>query len=388
VKLSAEPIGDAIQTLLRFRSPEAPVVSMYWAVPDNPGQLKAGKSRLHDAAKAVRERAESRGLSRAARVSLRVDAERILELEELLPFMQGRTLAIFRCSQLGFEVAVILPGWVHDRIEVDATPFIRPLLAVLDESHRYAVVIVDREHGRLYEFYLGELEATDREDGQVLRKPNYAYGDKEYHVRNKAEELARRHYRQTAQALAHFVQEQNIELVVVGGHEDTVPAFLDLLPHDLRKKVVGTFIADPHTLTPPIARDLAQLVIDDYERREEEELVARAMESVATGGLGAVGLDWCLIAANAQAVENLLIQADVSAPGWVCDTCGWLSTRAGECPVDGNPIRATPDVIDDMAAKVLDASGHVEHVWAETPLRDHTAAALLRFPVPQPAAQD
>jgi len=33
---------------------------------------------------------------------------------------------------------------------------------------------------------------------------------------------------------------------------------------------------------------------------------------------------------------------------------------------------------------VLDAGGRVEHVHADTPLRDHTVAALLRFPVPRP----
>jgi peptide chain release factor subunit 1 len=55
-----------------------------------------------------------------------------------------------------------------------------------------------------------------------------------------------------------------------------------------------------------------------------------------------------------------------------------------ECPVDGHPTRETPDVIDDMATRVLDASGSVEHVYADTSLRDHAVAALLRFPVPPP----
>lgn len=385
--LSATSIDDAIETLLEVRSPDAPVVSLYWAVPEDPGQLKAGKSRLHDAAKAVRERAESADLSHAARASLRADAERILELQEIVPLMQGRTVAFFRCSQLDLEEAAIAPGWVRDRVEVDATPYIRPLLAVLDESHRYAVVVVDREHGRLFDFYLGQLEAKDREDGRALRKPNFAQGDKEHGVRNKAEELAKRHYRKTAAALQRFVDETSTDLVVVGGHEDTVPAFLDLLPNDLRKKVVGTFVADPHTLTPAVARDLAQPAVDEYERREERQLVAQAMERVATGGLGAEGLEWCLFAVDALAVERLLIQADAAAPGWVCDSCGWLGLEGGVCPVDGHPTRQTADVIDDGAAKVLEASGHVEHVWADTSLREHTVAALLRFPVPRPALE-
>ena len=95
----------------------------------------------------------------------------------------------------------MLPGRLRDRVELDATPYLRPLFAVLDEAHRYAVVVVDRERGRLFEFHLGVLEARKRVDGRALRKPNFARGDKEHGVRNKAEELAKRHYREAAQAL-------------------------------------------------------------------------------------------------------------------------------------------------------------------------------------------
>lgn len=233
----------------------------------------------------------------------------------------------------------MLPGWVRDRIELDVTPYVRPLLAVLDEAHRYAVVIVDREHGRLFEFYLGVLEATAREDGRALRKPDFAQGDKEHGVRKKAEELAKRRYREAAGALDQLVQEQGIELVVVGGHEDMVPAFLDQLPHHLRRKVVGTFIADPGTLTPATARDEAQRAVDVYERWEEQQLVAQAIEKVAAGGLGAAGLDWCLLAANEQAIQHLLVRADASAPGRVRDSCGWLGLGGDDCPVEGHPAR-------------------------------------------------
>jgi peptide chain release factor subunit 1 len=317
-------------------------------------------------------------------MSLRADADRLLELEQLVPKLQGRTVALFRCSRRDFEESVVLPGRLRDRVEVDATPCVRPLLAVLDEAHRYAVVVVDRERGRLFEFHLGVLEARKRVDGRALRKPDFAQGDKEHGVRHKADELAKRHYRRVARALEDLLRQHGIDLVVVGGHEDTIPAFLDQLHPRPRDKVVGTFTVDPATLTPAIARDRAQQAVDDYERREEEELVAQAMEKVATGGTGAAGLEWCLLAADELAIDVLLVQADASAPGRVCDRCGWLGLVGDTCPVDGEPTRPTPDVIDDMATRVLDAGGRVEHVHADTPLRDHTVAALLRFPVPRP----
>jgi peptide chain release factor subunit 1 len=381
VRVSARPLDEAVHQLGTVESTDAPIVSVYWPVPADLGQLKAARAQLVDLVKLVRERAESRDLSHQVRMSLRADADRVLELDLLAPKLQGRTLAFFRCDQLGFEEAVVAPGGLPARTVLDATPFIRPLLEVLDEAHRYAVVVVDREHGWLFELYLGELERQERTEGRALRKPNFAAGDKEHGVHHKVQELAKRHYRETAEALRQLVQDDGIELVVVGGHDDTVPAFLDQLPNDLRSKVVGTFVIDPHTMTPAAARDSAQAVVDAYERHEEEALVGQALERAATGGLGAVGPEWCLLAVDALAVEHLLVQADATVPGRVCDRCGWLGLAGDECPVDGEPTRETPDVLDEMATRVIGSSGHVEHVRADTPLRDELVAALLRFPV-------
>jgi peptide chain release factor subunit 1 len=390
VTLAPERVDQALRDLVDVRSTEAPVVSMYWSIPADPGQLEGARAALYDLVRDVRRAADADDLPHAARMSLRADAGRLLELEAVASRLAGHTLGYFRCSRAGVDEAVVLPSWVRNRVELAAKPYVRPLLAVLDEAHRYAVVIVDREHGRLYEFYLGELEAQERSDGRALRKPDFAPGDKEHGVHRKAEELAKRHYRQTVQVLERLVQERDIELVVVGGHADTVPAFLDELPHRLRAKVAGTFIADPNTLTPAAARDQAQQVVDAYERREELQLVTQALERVAAGGRGAVGLPWCLLAADELAIEQLLVDADARAPGRACDSCGWLGLDGeGEvCPVDGQPTRATPDVIDEMATRVIDSSGSVEHVYADTPLRERAVAvaALLRFPVPRPDA--
>jgi hypothetical protein len=62
-----------------------------------------------------------------------------------------------------------------------------------------------------------------------------------------------------------------------------------------------------------------------------------------------------------------------------------LGLEGEECPVCGQPTRKAPDVIDEMSATVLDTSGRVEHVYADTALSRHGVAALLRFPLSEPA---
>jgi peptide chain release factor subunit 1 len=128
-------------------------------------------------------------------------------------------------------------------------------------------------------------------------------------------------------------------------------------------------------------REQAEKIVDDYERQEEARLVADTLDRAASGGLAAAGLDWCLAAVNEQAVRLLLVDDDQQVPGRVCDNCGWLGLDGEECPVCGRATRATPDVIDEMAETVIETSGLVEHVYADTPLREELVAALLRFPV-------
>ena len=377
------PSPEVVDRLLHFRSAEAPVVSVYVGLPVDPGERQRLGSTLHSLVKPLHELAEADGMTRTARLSLRADADRILQLESALDARSGRAVAMFTCDHAGFYEEVELPRRVRDRATVDATPHLRPLLAILDESHRYCVVVVDSTQAWLYEFWMGRLDESARRVDQHLRKRDFAgwHGLEEHRVRNRADELERRHYRQTAETVEAFMRTSGAELLVVGGVHEAVTAILPFLPRDLRNRLAGTFDVDPHTMTPGRIRERAAEVIDQYERDEERRLVDDVLDRVGAGGLAAAGLDWCLRAVDEYAVQLLLVHNDSEVPGRACDSCGWLGLGRDLCPVCGQPTRETPDVIDEMAATVIDTGGEVEHVYADTPLSDHVVAARLRFDV-------
>lgn len=381
--------SGVVDRLLHVRSTDAPVLSVYLAVPPEPDEIRGVESRLNSLLKPVRELADSHELSHYGRESLRHDVDRALELGTRARELQGRAAAVFACEQEALNEEVVLPRRVRDRVELDETPYLRPLLAVLDESHRYAVAVLDREKAWLYDFYMGVLEEATTVRGRALRKPDYAggwQGYKEHAVHDKAESLARRHFRDTGDRIEELMARTGAELLVLGGHQETIAEFRPHLAHALQPRLAGTFVIDPSTTSPGQVRERADEVVDAYERDEERRLVDEALERVAAGTLGASGLAWCLMAANEHAIQLLLVHDDQEAPGLVCDTCGWLGLEGDECPIDGEPTRTTPDVIDEMAALVIDTSGRVEHVYVETPLAGDVVAALLRFPVLEPSA--
>ena len=374
---------DLVHRLARFRSDDAPVLSVYVGVPPDPGELRGVEGRFHSLVKGVRPDADD--VDHYAKQSLRADIDKVLAAATHGREFLGRGLAIFACDRHGLYEEVAMPRSVRDRAVVDATPYIRPLLAVLDETHRYCVVVVEREKAWLYEYYLGRLEEEAKVRDRALRKPNFGghSGYEENNVQNKAEELARRHFRQTAERVEELMSATGAELLVIGGHQETVAAFMPFLPRDLQAKVAGNLVVDPSTMTPGQVRERAEEVIADYEREEERRLVAATLDKVGAGGFAAAGVEWCLAATNEHAVQLLLVHNDEQVPGRVCDTCGWIGLHDDECPLDGQQTRKTGDVIDEMAAAVIDTNGSVEHVYAETDLARHVVAADLRFPVPR-----
>lgn len=375
--------AETIDRVTQFDGGKLPVVSMYVGLdagrPDRGSLFTRASSLLHE----IRPMAKDHTLDREVRLSVRGDVERI-EAKLTAERPKPGSVAIFSCSGNGFYEEIELPRQVRDRIVVDATPWVRPMLAVLEEHHRTCILILDKETARTWELYQGEIRETSEVLDRALRKPDYAgwHGLEEYRVRNKEEELAKKHFRRVAAVLDDFYRAGRFELLAVGGQDHEVPVFLEFLPHRLRGSVAGTFAIDPHTATIADIRASADAVVDRYEWGEERKWVAEVFEREAAGGLATVGLEDSLWAGSVAAIQRLLVQQDAIAAGVVCDASGWLAETGDTCIICGQPTRKTDDVIDELCQAVIDTGGTVEHVIADTPLRDHVAAANLRFPLP------
>jgi len=179
-------------------------------------------------------------------------------------FVVPGTLVTFACSAAGLFEELRLPRTVSDRVVVDLTPWVRPMVAVLDEYHRTCVAAVDRATARLWELYLGEMHPVGNVRARTLRKPDFAgwHGLVEHRVRNKADTLTRRHFHQVATVLDDLFRAEGYELLIVGGHQEDVPGFLEFLPKAIRPKVAGTFDIDEATGREAEIRRTAEGIVD------------------------------------------------------------------------------------------------------------------------------
>jgi peptide chain release factor subunit 1 len=385
--------AETIDRIVRFHGSGLPVTSLYTPVPAGHGSERELKARVSSLVDQITPVAKDSSLDHDARNSVRADIERIRQAASEERW-QPRGMAVFACSGRDLYEEVPLPRPVRDRIVLDETPYVRPMLAVLDEYRRACVVVVDKASARLWEMYQDELRELESIRDRALRKSNYAAGLRvqrtanyaaglaEGRVRNKADELSKRHYRNVAHVLDEMFRSGGFDLLIIGGHDYEVPAFINFLPRELKSRIAGTFSIDPSTEPVAEIRANANSILQDYERTEEQKLVSDVIERLATGGLAAAGLADCLWAGSVAAVQTLLVQEGATAPGVVCDQSGWLALSGDTCPLCGNTTRHTPDVIDELAEAVIEESGSVRHIEDDDRLAEHLVAAELRFPLP------
>lgn len=376
---------ETVDRIRRFRGNSFPVLSVYLNLQPEFTEHLTVHARLTDVLRPALAALAS--LDHRAAESLERDIETVYELRKRIESDTGHAVAIFACAGRDLLEYISMPRRAWDVAVVGAKPYVRPLDAVLDEFHRYCAVVVDRRRAQVYEFYMGELESWHEtiEEGERISNFGGWYGLEEYGVRNRAEETAHRHYRETVKLIKELFDERRFKLLLLGGHKGSVGEFAPFLPAWLERRVAGTFIVDPHTATTAIVRAHCEGLEEAYERalerRAVEELVTQTFGLNDNTRRGAIGLHATLDAINARAVDVLLVDASATVPGVVCEACGWLGVEEAACAMCGAATSASRDIVGESARRVIEDGGGVEHVFAETSLRGSVVGALLRYPL-------
>lgn len=365
-----------VDKLLDMRAAGPSVLSLYVRVPLDPAELRGLPAHLGELyALAARE---TPGLPAAIRVGA-ADAQAVhgLLASHARDWL-GHTVAVFACAELGLFEAIPLPCQVQERAVLAVRPHVRPLLLAIQRCAAYRVAVVDRRHAWLFGIAGDQISAAELPPAEVMRSHGFSgwYGLEAYRVNERIIQLARHHYRDTATLLEQIVRANGAEPLVIGGHQDTIAQFLAVLPTGLRDRFAGSFVADPHTLTPAKVRDLADRVIRDWRTGQDKRMAAEFSEE--PDGLTVTGLDACLAAAARHAIQLLLVPAGGLVPGYACQRCGALSSSGDGCPHGAAESLAVPDLIEETAVATLGDHGQVETL----PDPPGGIAARLRYPLP------
>ena len=377
--------AETVNGIVRFQANGLPVVSLYCRVDPGASQREV-RARVDSLLDQIRPLAEDRAVDHRYRLAVRGDIERIKDALGSERWPPG-TIAIFCCSGRDLHQEIPLPRRVREQVMVDAAPLARPMLAVLGEYYRSCVLVVNRVEAPVWEMYQDQMREVETVT-DPLRKAGNTGTRAEDRIQNRVDEQSKRHFRRVTQVIDQLLRTDGYDVLVVGGHEYELGEFFRLLPRELRDRVAGTFWADPAATPVAEIRRSAQGVVQRYQREQDQRLVDQVLELAAVGGLAALGPEDCLWAGSMSAIDTLLLRDGTTLLGVLCDESGWLAVSGDVCPVCGKPTRYTPEVMDELAAAVIETGGSARQIAADLMPAEYPTAAKLRFPPPPREAGD
>ncbi|MBM4464822.1 MAG: hypothetical protein FJ014_04520 [Chloroflexi bacterium] len=366
---------EDLQELVDFHSEEAPVLSLYLDVDPTKRTTDEYKLVLRGLLKEVSGQAWRKDIAAV---------ERYFDHEY---DWQGKGVAVFSCLEQDFWRAYPLAVPVENHVYVGDRPYIKPLTDVLDTYERYGVVLVDQEAARLFLFQLGELQETIGTIGEEVKRLKHGGGSAAGRrggvtgrTGRREEEIAQRNLKEAAELTARFCAGGRCSRIILGGTEQTVALFQEMLPKELQEQVVGSFpIVMTASETEVLDRSLE--IIAEVEREREKKLVESAITTAAKGGAGVIGLADTLGAVYEGRVHILLVDEGYKATGYRCEQCGYISAQARtKCPFCDGKVKQIDDAVDLIVREVIDQGGQVEVVRDNPPLeKAGHIAALLRY---------
>ena len=377
-----QELHQALQRLERVESSSGPIVSLYLNLQPAVEERRTVGARLRNLLDPFQD-LEGK-LDHDGRMTLRRATHKILEMEGEIARNTGHCVAVFVGGSPEIHEFLTLPRKAWDVAVAATRPYLRPIAATFDQFHHVATLIIDPRRSLLRISHMGQTLDQSEVESEPIRKADYGgwHGLDEHRVRQHAEEVQRRHYREVAERLQHLKEVHQVDVVFVGGREETVSAFLHELSNGLRPLVANTFVVDVNTETEGrIAKVTAELE-GAFEAKQELELVGKLLEVVHGGGLAVIGVEDTLQAANFDAIDLLLVAGTEMIRGWACGNCGWLALTGPVCTACQTEAVLVDDIVDSLLYKVRRAGGRIEHVATASELDQHHLAARTRFQVP------
>lgn len=363
-----------IDPITSLHSPTGTLVSTY--VNRRPPVTRA---EMADLLKPLRETRRER----TAAKSVRTDTDRLLDLASRIEADQSPAAAIFTSEADGIFEYLSLDEPVAPVATVGPRPYLRPLRA-RPRPVRVGVVIAETSRARTHVAFDGDLREVGPELTADVGKGNFGGfgGYEEHRIRARADEVAAKMWREAARRLLDEHKSEPLDLMVLGGHDESLEAIAEQLHPYLRALPQGRVNVDPRALSVSELSAIVDQHVDDHRRTQTESLLEDLLAEIDRGGQAVSGLARVLHACNAHAVSHLVVSGPFAKPGVMCDGCGWLSRTGDECSVCGGAVFAVDDIVAEAMESTLEAGGDVDVVDVASRLDADGVGATLRFDVP------
>jgi peptide subunit release factor 1 (eRF1) len=299
---------------------------------------------------------------------------------------KGKGLVIFSDSARQFWWHRDLQVEVPTKVRWSRQPWLRPLLELIEETDSVAVVLIDKQCGRIL-----SLDATGiTQHSEIFSEvPNRHVSTGRDNIFSQAQmerdhvKHIKWHAKRVTDELSAVVDRLKLGRVVIGGPVEATSIFIDDLPKRLRQMVIETISAPVDISLERLTGEL-QAINTRAELKDELKMVGSLITAASKGDRAVLGLSETLEAVNEGRVYRLVVTKDFRAEGRQCSGCGVLvlAEPAAACSFCGSSLEAAPDLINRASHKVIEQAGKVQLVSgaaAENLKAAGNVGAILRF---------
>jgi peptide chain release factor subunit 1 len=372
---------DDIRQLQQYpSSPDTSVLSLYLDV-DQSNAANLNRGFLTAVENLFRRMADSNGGNN--KHAFETECRRVLDfLRDYTP--RGKGLVLFSDSRNELWWQRDLKTPLPTEARWSPSPWVRPLLEVIEEHDRFAVVLIDNHRAKVFVGDAAGLELISEIESDV---PNRHMTTGTDHIWSQSrmdrdrENHIRTHARRVADELNSAVERRKLMRVIISGPVEATSIFESELPRRIQQMIVETislpFDAAPDKLLAEVGK-----VLERAEEEDETRLVESLITAAMKGDRAVLGINDTLEAINEGRVMRMVVAKGYRAGGSQCRSCNVLVAEDAErCPYCGGEFAPAPDLVNRASHKVLEQSGRVQIVsgTAAEKLNSAGIGAMLRF---------
>lgn len=272
---------------------------------------------------------------------------------------------------------------LRNALIIDRTPFVKPLMDVLDNYQRYAVLLVDKESARIFVIHLGEIveygevhsadvPGKHKKGGWFALSQNHYERHIDYHVGL--------HLKDVIERFESFLSGQYIGRVIIGGSDEAVAMVKGMLPKGIIERIINNVRIEMFARPDEVLKKV-QPIVYEYERRKEEEEIDDLINRSLKNENAVTGLDNVLNALQEQKVMKLFVLRDFNPSGFSCASCSYLSSqKINPCPYCGGEMNEERYIVDSACERAIQQGALIEVVDENKRLSESGGiGAFLRY---------
>jgi len=343
--------------------------------------------RLNSLSDVIKTEAEKAGIKKRDLKALLRDIENIQRtLRDRFVENKALTYCVFLSDE--FFKFVEIPVRVKDRALVDEQFYTLPLVTMLGQLERFAVLVFGRRSARLFNYYLGKLHEEESVlHDYVLPKFNASTGSwkclREKIINHKIENSFHRHLKEVSRIVFENFRHLGFDRLILASHKAEIDSIKRHLHSYVYTRLAGEFIADVDDDIEMI-KEKASKKVAVYRQNKEKTKISELFDSTAHSS-AVIGVKAVLKALMTGNVRELICTDDLHTNGYICPEKHFItvtSTEGLKCVHCGRVLRKRTFLEDEIIEEAFAQRAEIFHLFYEKDkLEGHKIAAFLRFPI-------